>query len=117
MAQYKQRVEIAQPSRIAPLAGTPDKTPDVEVIDRKPGEVTWIDQAKKYYHALFAAVSAVLVLLVDVAPELTPLTDQLPEKWRHGITAAVVIGNAILIRFKSNQVWTPAPPPAAPRDS
>src|ERR1700742_2472078 len=100
-AATKQRVEIApQPKGLALAApGTP--VTGVAVVKTATGDVTVLDRAKAYYHTIFAAVSAVAVLVVEVGPDLGAIPG-ISDPWRHWITVAVVVANAILTGAKSN---------------
>lgn len=108
--QKKQRVEVSTTPKVATLLGAPD---DVEVVDTKTGPVTLWDRLKAYYHTIFAVVTGLLVIVVEVAPALDPAMAFLPEDWRHKITFAVVLANAVVTKLKSNEVWREAPAPMA----
>ena len=112
----KQRVEAVPPqARLANGLGFPTlvgASADDGVVEVKPGEVTWFDRAKGYYHTLFAVLSGITLLVVEFGPDLGALPG-LPDKWRHGIAIAVVFANMIATRLKSNEQWFPAPSSAA----
>lgn len=104
----KVRVEVgSRPGTAVGLFGAPTAA-GVRVVDEKPGQITWVDRAKGYLHTVFATVSAVAVLVIEVAPDLNALPG-LPPDVRHWVTVAVVIANAVATRKVSNQDWRAVP--------
>jgi hypothetical protein len=77
------------------------EVPPVQVVDERPGAVTFLDKLKGYYKALITVVGAVLLAL----NELTPLTDFLPMTAQHWLSVAVAVGTAILTALKANEHW------------
>lgn len=89
----KQQVEVLQPSG------------DVGVVNIKPGEVSFFDKLKAYYHTAITVLGALLVLL----NEITPLTNSLGESAKHIVTVVILVLTAILNALKSNEVWVNKP--------
>lgn len=101
----RKRVEVARaPHPRAATTAVGGSLPGVAVLDEKDGALTWQDRVKAYYHTIFAALSAVAIIVVEVAPDLNALPG-ISETWRHWVTLAVVVANVIVTRAKSNQVW------------
>ena len=77
------------------------EAPPVQVVDERPGAVTFLDKLKGYYKALVTVVGAVLVGL----NELTPLTGFLPPTAQHWLSVAISVGTVILTALKANEHW------------
>lgn len=110
----KQRVEVAKAVlRDVPTLVATD--PGTNVVAVKTGDVTWSDKVKEYYHAIFAAVSGALVVILTIVPALDPALALIPDpKLRGYIAIGLLVANTALTRLKSNQLWVPAPPATLP---
>ena len=79
-----------------PKHAAPDVPATVQVLDVKPGELTWRDKLKAYYHALIVFVGSLLAVLSVL---------ELPDPAGKWVTTAVLIGTTVLTALKSNEVW------------
>ncbi|MDQ2636162.1 MAG: hypothetical protein M3Y83_04695 [Actinomycetota bacterium] len=74
----------------------PEVPATVQVLATKPGELTWRDKLKAYYHALIVFVGSVLAVLSVV---------ELPAEYGKWVSTAVLILTTVLTALKSNEVW------------
>ena len=77
------------------------EVPPVQVVDERPGAVTFLDKLKGYYKALITVVGAVLLAL----NELTPLFDFLPTTAHHWLSVVISVLTAISTFLKANEHW------------
>jgi hypothetical protein len=100
----KVRVQAMPPADAAAVRTLVDKpvpAVPVDIIDVKPGEVSFLDKLKGYYHTLSFVVGGLIVS----ADEFTPVFDFLPENWRHGIAVGTAVAVGLFNFLKSNEVW------------
>lgn len=110
----KQRLEVrTTPAPAAPglLGAAPAGT---AVIDTKPGDITWVDRAKAYWHTIIASIGGLALVVLEVAPDISSGLDAFPHSptWdsaRHWLSLAVVIATVVVTKVKPNEVWAPAP--------
>lgn len=74
----------------------PEVPATVQVLDTKPGALTWRDKLKAYYHALIVFVGSLLAVLSVL---------ELPDPAGKWVTTVVLIGTTVLTALKSNEVW------------
>jgi hypothetical protein len=74
------------------------------VVDTKPGEVKFTDKIKAYYHTIIMVTGAILIL----ANEVSPITESLPESFRHSVTGAIALITLVTNVLKSNEQWVNA---------
>lgn len=68
----------------------------VQVLDTKPGTVTWLDQAKQYYKAAIALIGGLLAILPQIV---------VPEPAAGWVSTGIVVLTGVLTYLKANEQW------------
>ncbi|MDD7812639.1 hypothetical protein PP713_08730 [Mycobacterium sp. CSUR Q5927] len=74
----------------------PEVPATVQVLDTKPGELSWRDKVKAYYHTLIVAVGSILSVLSAIT---------LPGQAGEWVSTAVLIGTTVMTALTANEVW------------
>ena len=99
MTTTKRRVAITADKTLgANFAGMPA---GVAVLAEKPGQLTLLDKAKGYYHALIAALSTILIFCNELMPAI-------PDANKPELNVVIATIGAIITAIKSNETWIQA---------
>ena len=97
----KHKVAAVAAPQVLGLANTgrhaaPEIPATVKVLETKPGELTWLDKLKSYYHTLIVAVGSLLAILSAVS---------VPGEAGKWVAVAVLVLTTAKTALTANEVW------------